>query len=190
MIDYANYTRNEKRQKTHRILNTILSLMVIFMGWKTIPPIYEELSGLTADRIEQEEIAQIVEDEGYKPRPYKDSRGLWTIGFGHLIKEDETFLNGINAKDAIDMLRKDYEYAKYSVEQNYPWAVGEVKLVLTNMTYQMGATGVSNFKMALIHLKEKKWDEAAGEMLNSVWARQTPNRASRLAGRIMALENE
>ena len=85
------------------------------------------------------------------------------------------------------MLRKDYANATKNIDKLYPWADGEVRLVLINMAYQMGPTGLSKFTETIGHLKESNYDLAASEMLNSIWANQTPSRASRLAGRIMAI---
>ena len=188
---------NETYQLIHRTINTLLMVVVVTIGYQQIVPIYEDISGIKAEqqaeiqrlkqlRIIESEISQIIEDEGYRAKPYKDTRGLWTIGFGHLIKEGEDFTT-VTPHYAVKMLRKDYKYASDSVQRKYPWAVGEVKLVLINMTYQMGENGVSKFQNAISSLKGQDYDSAAAEMLNSRWAKQTPLRASRLAGRIMQL---
>lgn len=193
VISKSEYRQSEKKQTIHRSLNTILAIGVLVMGILMINPViestndlYEQVSGIEAQKIVDSEIAQIVADEGYRSRPYKDSRGLWTIGFGHLIKEGENFKD-LTPHKAVEMLRKDYKYASDSVENKYPWAEKETRLVLTNMTFQMGVNGVSKFKNTLTHLENKEYDEAASEMLDSRWCSQTPNRCSRLAGRILAL---
>ena len=143
----------------------------------------------------ESEIDELVLDEGFRRCSYKDSLGKSTIGFGHLLVEDDKLykqqINGkrlcINGHDAIKQLREDYNHAYNSVVSEYPWAEGDVRLVLVNMTFQLGVTGVSKFKLALLHLKEQDYDSAAAEMLESTWARQTPNRAVKLVGRIMSL---
>lgn len=192
-ISKSEYKQSEKKQTIHRSLNTILAIGVLVMGVLMINPViestndlYEQVSGIEAQKIVDSEIAQIVADEGYRSRPYKDSRGLWTIGFGHLIKKGEKFKD-LTPHKAVEMLRKDYKYASDSVENKYPWAEGEVKLVLINMTFQMGVSGVSKFENTISYMEQGKYDKAAGEMLDSKWASQTPNRAARLAGRIMKL---
>ena len=45
----------------------------------------------------------------------------------------------------------------------------------------MGVKGWSNFKKAIANMIDKDWKGAATEMLDSKWAKQTPNRANRLA---------
>lgn len=188
-MDYDTYLKNEKKQTIHRYLNTVLMIFVLFIGFQTLKPIYDEISGLKAERIVQSEIAQLVVDEGYRAKPYKDSLGKWTVGFGHLIKEGETF-DQLTPRVAVRILRKDYANATEDVERMYPWAIGEVKLVLVNMSYQLGMTGLGKFKDTINYLKLSDYDDAAGEMLDSIWAKQTPSRASRLAGRIMQLQLE
>jgi len=49
------------------------------------------------------------------------------------------------------------------------------------MVFQLGMTGVSKFKNTLKAVKEEDWDTAADEMLDSVWAEQTPERANELS---------
>ena len=49
------------------------------------------------------------------------------------------------------------------------------------MCFQMGFSGFCKFKKAISAMKEKNWKGASEEMLDSLWARQTSNRANRLA---------
>lgn len=49
------------------------------------------------------------------------------------------------------------------------------------MAYQLGVDGLANFKNALANMAARRWNDAADEMLNSRWAKQTPNRAIRHA---------
>lgn len=181
-----SFLENERIQFIHRSINTLLAIMVLIVSYNLTTPLIDRVTGLEQERVVQSELSQIVMDEGYKARPYKDSRGLWTIGFGHLIKEGEDFTT-LTPHDAVRLLRKDYDYATTSVEKVYPWATGDVKLVLINMTYQMGERGVSKFSDTIGNLRLGHYDHAAGDMLTSIWAEQTPLRASRLAGRIMQL---
>lgn len=187
---------SEKTQTIHRTLNTILAIGVFCIGLLLINPIIEstkdlhaKYTGLDLQRIIESEIDQIADDEGYRPCAYKDSLGLRTIGFGTLIEGNNT-IGCIDGHEAIELLRKHYTDATRSVEQRYTWATGKTKLVLVNLTYNMGSTRLAKFKLMLSHLKNKEYDLSAGELLNSRYARQVPNRAGRMAGRIMALKGE
>lgn len=52
--------------------------------------------------------------------------------------------------------------------------------VLVEMAYQLGLAGLLGFKKFLAAAREGNWEEAGKEMLDSLWARQTPARAKRL----------
>ena len=53
--------------------------------------------------------------------------------------------------------------------------------VFIEMTFQLGATGLSKFKKALAAAKDHDWQECHNQMLDSRWYKQTPNRAKQLA---------
>jgi len=73
-------------------------------------------------RTSQRGIDLIKRFESFRLKPYLDSAGLWTIGYGHLIKESESYKDGITQIDAERILRKDLDTAegclnKYLVEK-------------------------------------------------------------------------
>ena len=49
------------------------------------------------------------------------------------------------------------------------------------MVFQIGFSGVMKFRKMIANMQEKNWKGAADEMLDSLWAKQTPSRANRLA---------
>jgi lysozyme len=57
------------------------------------------------------------------------------------------------------------------------------------MTFQMGATGVSKFRNMILALQSHSYMDAAAEMLDSRWAKQTPNRAKKLSSQMEELAN-
>lgn len=175
-------------KKFHRWINTSVSTCVLVGLILASSFGYSKYTELSNQQLYSSEMNQIVNDEGFRRCKYNDSLGLNTIGFGHLVKQGESFAKCITMPQAFDMLNEDYYEALRSVERNYPWAEGEVKLVLTNMSYQLGATRLTKFKRSLKHLKNKQYSEAAIEMMESRWARQTPQRSMRLAVRILAIQ--
>jgi lysozyme len=60
--------------------------------------------------------------------------------------------------------------------------------VLMEMCYQLGVTGVSKFKKTVAYLQNKEFKNASIEMLDSRWAKQTPNRAKELSNRVKEVE--
>jgi lysozyme len=53
--------------------------------------------------------------------------------------------------------------------------------ILIEMVFQLGKTGVSKFRNMWKALAEKNYIGASYEMLDSRWAKQTPNRAKAMA---------
>jgi len=49
------------------------------------------------------------------------------------------------------------------------------------MAFQMGVGGLLQFKRTLGSIEDGQYGEAAVEMLDSLWAQQTPERAKRLS---------
>ena len=117
--------------------------------------------------------------EGFRDRVYKDSLGIDTIGYGFAIKDlvlDEDIAEMILRRkldNLIDRVNKRFKFVK-----DLPHAAQDV---MYEMCYQLGVTGVSKFKKTLAYLENFEYRMASKEMLDSRWARQTPNRAERLS---------
>jgi GH24 family phage-related lysozyme (muramidase) len=128
---------------------------------------------------------RIKKHEGFLDKVYLDSLGKATIGYGHLITEEDDFVEGvIYDKDIFEKLfEKDFNNAVQGAEEllkGYTVAL-LVKEIIIEMVFQLGKTGVSKFKKMFEALKEYDYTRAAKEMLNSAWYRQTPSRCEELA---------
>ena len=134
--------------KLHRWLNTSLSTLGLVGGLLASSYAYGKYQDILLAQGHASEMAQIVSDEGFRQCRYKDSKGLGTVGFGHLILPNEN-LKCVTTQKAITLLQDDYYIAWAEVEKNFPWAEGEVKLVLTNMSYQIGITKLRKIKKTL-----------------------------------------
>lgn len=125
---------------------------------------------------------QLRRDEGEILHAYKDSLGYITIGVGRLI--DKRRGGGITAEESAYLLANDIEKKRIGIEKSLPW-YGQLddarKGVLLNMAFQMGITGLLGFKNTLEMVRNGDYEGAARGMLNSKWAKQTPNRAHRLS---------
>mgnify|MGYP001449884353 CR=1 FL=1 len=53
--------------------------------------------------------------------------------------------------------------------------------IIVEMVFQLGMGGVSKFKKMWAALQNQDYEEASVQMLDSKWAKQTPNRAQDLA---------
>ena len=124
-------------------------------------------------------IDSIKKNEGYRGRQYLDHLGNPTIGYGFLISElhlDE---------DVCDIiLDRILGELKLRIHKKFPFVLDlpeEIQDVVIEMCYQMGLKGFSKFKKTIAFLRLGKYREAASEMLDSKWQKQTPNRAKRLS---------
>ena len=130
-------------------------------------------------------IDQIKEHEGFKSRVYKCTEGYDTIGYGFAVKDLE-----LDEDIAEEILLRKLEKLIQRVRAKFKWldtVPHEVQGVLVNMSYQMGVNGVSKFKKALHAMQMFQWKIAADELMDSRWARQTPNRAKELSNIIRNL---
>lgn len=128
-------------------------------------------------------IQRIMLHEGLVLKPYKDTLGHWTIGYGHKILPNETF-DAITPEQAKSMLMDDIATARKQTYNAFPWLIGldEIRQgVIIEMVFQLGIGGVSKFQKMIAAIRERDYNRAADEMLNSRWARQTPRRCKTLA---------
>lgn len=126
--------------------------------------------------------SQLGEDEGEKLYAYKDSEGFWTIGKGILI--DQRKGGGLRPEESSFIFQNRLRLLKDQIRKALPWFDGLDIVrqgVLLNMAYQMGVEGLLKFKNTLASVKARQWTAASVGMLDSLWAKQTPERAGRLA---------
>ena len=121
-------------------------------------------------------IGRLKVNEGFRSKVYKCTAGVDTFGHG---------LTWITEEESANILANRVSELHLEIGQKFDWydsMPAEVQGVIIEMCYQLGITGFSKFKKAIAHMKESEWRLASKEMLDSLWARQTPNRANQLAG--------
>lgn len=164
--------------------------------------------------LKEEKIKQIAEQsikmhEGEKDKIYLDSRKNQTIGIGmNLQRSDaDARLKSVGANPRLiragkeklssaqiqTLFKQDSETAfvvAKSLVPNFDEHPLPVQCVLIEMAFNLGKSGLSEFKLFLEHIKNKNYGLAAKEMLNSDWAKQVKNRANELAKRIEAYDTK
>lgn len=147
-------------------------------------------------------------DEGVRNIQYWDSLGYPTIGIGHLIVRQKTrdiaFINrklsealgreitttgtaaAITDDDVQKLFSADLAVAARAID-NYPLIAAAFnaanksrQFAIINMCFQMGHAGLNKFTTSLTLMAQGKWKEAAVELGNSNWAKQTPSRSYRV----------
>lgn len=124
-------------------------------------------------------IAQLKRHEGLSLKPYRDSMGLLTIGYGRNLDDV-----GISEHEAEMLLAADAAGAEAALFKAIPWAkdLDPVRQdVLINMAFNMGINKLLGFVNTLHYVSVGDYARAAEGMLNSLWARQVKSRAIELA---------
>ena len=135
--------------------------------------------------------AHIKEEEGYRDTIYLDSMTPpnATIGYGHLVLPRDKFKEGVkySQKELEKVFEYDFAIAKQDMESLTKDLdiVDGAKEILIHMCFQLGKPKVMKFKKMFEALKNKRYDMAKLEMLESLWAKKhTPARAERLANKM------
>ena len=131
-------------------------------------------------------LESVKKHEGFKDHVYLDSLSKRTVGYGHLCVEDHWEDGKKYDKEYLeDILEKDLQGA---IDQAHDMCQGmeisdDAKSIICEMIFQLGGNGVSKFKNMWKALKENppNYEEASVQMLDSRWAKQTPNRAKEMA---------
>jgi len=132
-------------------------------------------------------IESVKKHEGFRDVVYRDTLNKRTVGFGHLCVEDHWE----------DGKKYDKVYLEKILEEDLQYAINQgegmcqdlkvsddAKFLIIEMIFQLGSAGVQKFRNMWSALKEDppNYEEASVQMLDSRWAKQTPNRAQEMAG--------
>lgn len=133
---------------------------------------------------------ELKQDEGRVVRNgrhvvYADHLSYWTIGYGRLV--DRRRGGGLREHEAEFLLENDIQEKYQQLRDNIEFfdrLPEGVQMSLMNMAFQLGVSGLLNFKRMIDALAIGHFERAFVEALDSKWARQTPERAMRVAQRI------
>ena len=132
-------------------------------------------------------IDEIKKHEGYRSTVYQCTEGYDTIGYGFAIKDLKL------SEDICDIILTDkLDKLQLNISNKFEWFDDSpvlVKDVVTNMCYQLGLSGFSKFKKTIYYLETEQYEEASIECLDSLWAKQTPNRAKELSEQLASVAN-
>ncbi len=128
-----------------------------------------------------------MKDEGFRPKPYLDTIGIPTIGYGTttilgrpVSLEDPS----ISAHNARQILRGDL-YQSLVDSQHLFERFDEMdnvrQEVIANMAYNLGRKRLGGFKRMIAAAEKLDYDLMADEMVTSRWFLQVGSRAMRLS---------
>ena len=134
--------------------------------------------------------ARVQDHEGLRTSVYLDSLGKKTVGIGHLVRhfEEERFAEGVEIpmEEILEIFEMDLNRAAAGADMLIEGNVGHdlpqpVSEVILEMVYQLGTNGVRKFSNMWKAMREKRWKDAATEMKDSRWHKQTTKRCESLA---------
>lgn len=121
-------------------------------------------------------------EEGEVLHVYKDSLGFDTIGVGILV--DARKGGGLRPEESAFILNNRIRIMTAAVIKRWPFVAklnDARQAVVIAMAFQMGIATLAQFVNTLRNIEAGFYDKAATGMLNSLWARQTPERAKRMS---------
>lgn len=123
--------------------------------------------------------SMLAQDEGFRQYPYRDSRGILTIGYGRNLEAV-----GISKDEALSLMINDIQKAEHELWNHFPSyeKLSDVrKCVLIDMAFNLGFEGLMGFRGMIACIGNDDFAGAAEHMRNSLWDTQVKARAERLA---------
>lgn len=144
-----------------------------------------------------EAVQRLVFHEGFRMKPYRDTKGYLTIGIGRCIDKNPftpeeikavgDWKKGITRNAAYMLLRNDIRRTIAELKKKIPFweeLSDERQYALLDMAFQMGSDGVLGFKKMLSAMALGNWVEAWRQCLDSKYGREFKTRAERIANTI------
>lgn len=142
------------------------------------------LTGATHGRL----LEQLKRHEGLRLEAYRDTVGVWTIGYGHTsgVQEGDT----CSRMQAESWLQDDAEIAVAGARALFGRHTDKLsqvrRAVLANMSFNMGTPRLNQFIALERAIWREDWRKASAEMVDSRWAGQVGRRAYELAYQMRA----
>jgi lysozyme len=140
--------------------------------------------------------SQLMYDEGVKLYVYADSEGISTCGIGHeVLPSDNLHMGDVITQQSCDnFFSQDLQNAIDScVRAQYIPYINQPEMVqesLVNLVFNMGAAELKSFITFLTFLYNRRYADAANDLLNTKWATQVGARAQRIANAIASCQGQ
>lgn len=130
--------------------------------------------------------------EGERTTVYADTRGLPTVGIGHLVVPDDKLKLG----DVISEVRVSALFEADGAEAlNAAWKQAEEAGIastafipyLASVNFQLGTGWTQKFPQTWKMIKDGQYGDAANALNGTVWQKQTPVRVQDFQGALRAL---
>jgi len=130
-------------------------------------------------------LALIKSFEGFRSYPYRDSAGIWTIGYGHT-ENVNAWSSPVTEAEAEDLLRADLADAKSAVEQHISATLNDNQFsALVSLIYNAGTAPLTHTLGVLLNEGDYDsaadqflaWNHADGEVSDGLTRRRTAEKA-------------
>jgi lysozyme len=147
------------------LICTLISAAVIVFFNKNLQTIDDKIMAITKSTMDL-----IAHFEGKENRAYKDSKGLWTIGVGHLIKSNENYLlhTILTDEQVEELFKSDLKWCDDAVADSVRVSLTQNQMdALYSLCFNIGP---DRFKQSEVvqHLNRNDYHGAANAFLN--WA--------------------
>jgi lysozyme len=132
--------------------------------------------------------AQLTRDEGLRFTVYADTRGVPTVGIGHLVLRGDHLTLGdpVTPEQVAAWFHTDLNHALAACQTLFPtWATcpETVQEILANMAFNLGTTRLARFRDLRAAVARHDWEAAADAMVDSARYHQVGERSKRLVSR-------
>lgn len=108
--------------------------------------------------------------EGFEPHIYNDAAGYPTIGYGHLIRPQEDFSQGISKTQAEWLLQQDVQHAAHAVKRLIHAPLKQHQFdALVSFTFNLGSAALQRSTLRR-KINGGYHHEVPQELLRWVWA--------------------
>jgi len=120
--------------------------------------------------------------EGLRLEPYKDTRGLPTVGYGHLIKKGEDYSKGMTQQQADELFDRDFEHHLAGARTTPGWdkASHSQRHAMVDLAYNMGPSWHKKWPKFSAAAQSGDFEKAAQELEKSRWYKQVKTRAPKV----------
>jgi len=117
-----------------------------------------------------------MQEEGFESKPYADpltNAEPFTFGYGftYITKDEASIVLMMRLNSIEEALEDKYNWFKHLTDIR--------KTIIISMVYQLGFNGFGKFKKMIKYIENDNFEMASIEGRDSLWYKQTTNRASR-----------
>jgi lysozyme len=133
-------------------------------------------------------VPDLIGNEGYRQKPYKDSRGYWTGGVGHLLSTGPTYppiYDNYSHGQWMAVLSTDIIHAEEALDTDLGWwrHLSDIRQdVMVELAFNLGEGKLRTWKHTLSDIEAGRFVAAEVDLEHDQpWASQVGHRAVRLA---------